>query len=93
MDDDSFNDENAFVNTVCDTMDPGDMLLSLVMECPYDARKKSCPIKEMEEWRKMGLKDARDTIKSLPHNVKKELVEKHRCCSCALSVKKTKKDI
>jgi len=77
----------SFVNAVCDGMDPGDVLLSLVLECPHDARRKSCPIEEMIKWRKMGIREARDAISSLPHETKKALVEKHRCCSCSLTDK------
>jgi hypothetical protein len=79
--------EYSFVNAVCDDMDPADVLLSLVLECPHDARRKSCPIDEIAKWRKMRIRDARDAINSLPHTTRKELVEKHRCCSCSLTKK------
>jgi len=79
--------EYSFVNSVCDGIDPGDVLLSLVLECPHDARRTSCPIEEIAKWRKMGIREARDAIKSLTHETKKALVEKHRCCSCSLATK------
>jgi len=73
--------EDACVNDVCSGMSPTDMLLSLSLECPKDCRLKSCPIKEVENWRKMGLKKAYGHITAMPLAEQKRLVEEHRKCS------------
>jgi len=79
--------EDACVNSVCDSMSPVDMLLSLTRECPVDCRSKSCPIEEIEKWRKLGLKQAYDHITSLSLSEQKRLVEEHRKCSDSNSPK------
>jgi hypothetical protein len=73
--------DDACVNSVCDIMSPADVLLSLILECPRDFRLKSCPIKEVEKWRKMELKQAYNHINTLPLSEQKKLVEEHRKCS------------
>lgn len=73
--------EDSCVNSVCDSMSPVDMLLSLTQECPLDCRSKSCPIKEIQSWRKMDLKQAYNHITALPLSKQKKLVEEHRKCS------------
>ena len=73
--------EDACVNSVCSSMSPADMLLSLTLECPRDCRNKSCSIKEVEKWRKMNIKKAYRHITALPLTEQKKLVEIHRKCS------------
>ena len=73
--------EDACVNSVCDSMSPVDMLLSLTQECPLDCKSKSCPIKEIHTWRKMDLKQAYNHISALPLTEQRRLVEEHRKCS------------
>jgi hypothetical protein len=73
--------EDACVNSVCDSMSPVDMLLSLTQECPLDCKSASCPIKKIQKWRKMGLKQAYNHITLLPLSEQKKLVEEHRRCS------------
>lgn len=73
--------EDSCVNSVCDSMSPVDMLLSLTQECPLDCTSKLCPIKEIEKWRKMDLKKAYSRISSLSLVEQKRLVEEHRKCS------------
>lgn len=80
--------EDACVNSVCDSMSPTDMLLSLTLECPRDCRLKSCPIKEVEKWRKMDLKQAYANINTLSLSKQKKLVEEHRKCSNINSYKR-----
>ena len=77
--------ENSPNCDICMRMDPKDVLLSIAKECPYDSRLKSCPIKEVEEWRSMDVLNVLCRIQSLPSNVQKELAEKHLKCSCTLS--------
>jgi len=83
--------DDACVNSICDSMSPVDMLLSLASECPLDCRLKSCPIKEVEKWRKMDLKQVYNHISALPLSEQKRLVEEHRKCSSG-GVYKTYRD-
>ncbi len=84
---DIFLNPHSYVNMVCDCMNSEDILLSLVLECPYDAKRKLCPITELVKWREMTLKDVRNAINNLSQDAKKQLVEKHRSCSCSLTNK------
>jgi hypothetical protein len=82
-----FDYEDACVNSVCDSMSPVDMLLSLTQECPLDCRSKTCPIAEIQKWRKMDIKQAYNHITALPLSEQKKLVETHRKCSSTNSNK------
>jgi len=77
--------EDARVNSICGSMSPADILLSLTLECPRDCRSQSCVIKEVVKWRKMDIKQAFDHISALPLSEQKKLVEEHRKCSSANS--------
>jgi hypothetical protein len=62
-----------------------DILLSITKECPYYPIKKSCPIKEIEELRKLAISKAYKIISDLPADSQKELVRKHIHCSYTLA--------
>jgi hypothetical protein len=82
---DNFSYDTACVNSVCDSMSPADILLSLALECPRDCMLKSCPIKEVEKWRQMDLKQAYAHINTMSLSEQKKLVAEHRKCSSVSS--------
>lgn len=84
------SDEYAMIRDICDAMDPREVILSITKECPYDPQNKSCPIKEIEEWRKMGFKEAYSKVNNMPIDTLRDLVEKHCLCSSLLSSKSKK---
>ena len=73
--------DDVDVNSICGIMSPADMLLSLALECPRDCRSTRCPIKEVETWRKMDIKQVYNIISGLSVPEQKRLVEEHRKCS------------
>jgi len=84
------SDEYSIIKDICNTMDPREVIFSIVRECPYDPKHKSCPIKEIEGLRSMELGEAYLTINNLSPDILRELVEKHCHCSCLLSSKSKK---
>jgi hypothetical protein len=83
-------EEYSVIWDICNAIGPREVILSITKECPYDQQHKSCPIKEIEEWRKMEFKEVYDQINKLPVDTLKELVEKHCLCSYLLASKSKK---